>query len=97
MTFNVPRIEADSAALLANFVSFTTGRSTFAPPVTTTSHGPLQEKIKEAVKECVPTRKTTTSHPIGKPLWMNEIALRKVRRKHSAWIRYVNTLTVLHT
>ena len=50
----------------------------------------LEDKINEAVKICIPTKE------IGKderrrPLWMNENALRKVKRKHASWIRYLNT------
>ena len=52
----------------------------------------LEAKIKEAVEKCIPTKKFHSSSPTGKPIWMDEQALRKTRRKHSAWIRYLNTL-----
>ena len=50
----------------------------------------LEDKVNESVKVCIPTKE------IGKderkrPLWMNENALRKVKRKHASWIRYLNT------
>lgn len=51
----------------------------------------LQSHIRTAVDECIPTRKVSSSHPGGKPIWMDEASLRKTRRKHSSWIRFLNT------
>lgn len=34
---------------------------------------------------------TITENTRAKPVWMTQAALRKVRRKHSSWIRYLNT------
>ena len=47
---------------------------------------------KDAEKICVPT--TTISGILNckiKPAWLSNHVLRKVKRKHSAWIRYLNT------
>ena len=50
----------------------------------------FEQKYHSAVKECVPHKKSTT--PKGpKPLWLNAHALRKVKKKHSSWTRYLNT------
>ena len=49
------------------------------------------EKVyNNAVKECVPIVEMC-SNDRKKPIWMTRHALRKVRRKHSSWIRYLNT------
>ena len=50
----------------------------------------LEENYNYAVKSCIPTKKTSTNTR-RKPLWMNEKALRKVKKKHSSWVRYLNT------
>ena len=50
----------------------------------------LEHTIKEAVDQCVP-HCTVTDNGRDKPIWMTKSALRIVRRKHSAWIRYLNT------
>ena len=50
----------------------------------------FEEVYNKAVKECVPT-KTISSGDRVKPIWMSSTALRKVRRKHASWIRYINT------
>jgi hypothetical protein len=52
----------------------------------------MEDKITEAVKACIPTKTLTSSHPKRKPVWMNAAALRRVRKKHSSWIRYLNTM-----
>jgi len=52
----------------------------------------LETCIQEAINECIPKKKICTSRPTGRPVWMSDRALRKTRRKHSAWIRYLNTL-----
>ena len=44
----------------------------------------------QAVHECIPT-KQVGSESRFKPLWMSNNALRKVKRKHSSWVRYLNT------
>ena len=50
----------------------------------------LEQTIKEAVDQCVP-HDTVTDNDRDKSIWMTKSALRIVRRKHSAWIRYLNT------
>ena len=50
----------------------------------------LEQTIKEAVDQCEP-HYTDTYNGRDKPMWMTKSALRIVRRKHSAWIRYLNT------
>ena len=52
----------------------------------------LDKRYKAAEEECIP--KTTLSGMLNcriKPSWLNNHALRKIKRKHSAWIRYLNT------
>ena len=52
----------------------------------------FDKRFKEAEKICIPT--TTISGILSckiKPSWLSNHALRKVKRKHSAWIRYLNT------
>ena len=52
----------------------------------------LDARYKAAEEECIP--KTTLSGVLNckiKPSWLSNHALRKVKRKHSAWIRYLNT------
>ena len=58
---------------------------------------PVQEAMdkvealyKEAVEECIP-KKQYSSIQKSKPIWMNRSAIKKCRKKHSAWIRYLNT------
>ena len=50
----------------------------------------LEENYNSAVKSCIPIKETSTNTR-RKPLWMNEKALRKVKKKHSSWVRYLNT------
>ena len=50
----------------------------------------LESLYNEAVEQCVPKKKySTTRKP--KPLWLTRSAIRKCRRKHSSWVRYLNT------
>ena len=51
----------------------------------------INQAIMDAVEKTVPTKKITPNAIHRKPLWMNETALRIVRKKHHAWIRYLNT------
>ena len=51
----------------------------------------VEAAITEAMKTHIPTRTAPSNQNRSKPLWMNAAALRKARRKHSAWIRYQNT------
>ena len=46
---------------------------------------------KDAVDKCVPKRQQVTNQNLNKPIWMNKNSIRRCRRKHSAWIRYLNT------
>jgi len=50
----------------------------------------ISGKITDGMKKYIPTYHIRMDKP-GKPLWMNEVTLRKVRKKHSAWRRYVTT------
>ena len=50
----------------------------------------LAEAYDKAVDECIPKFKQRNSD-IKKPLWMNQNAFRKVKRKYSSWCRYLNT------
>ena len=44
-----------------------------------------------AAEEYIPSTTVTSSNGRIKPIWLNNHALRKVKRKYSAWIRYLNT------
>ena len=50
----------------------------------------LESKYSEAVTACIPVKEIP---PDGrkKPLWMTRDAMRKVKKKHASWIRYLNT------
>ena len=50
----------------------------------------FETTYNNAVKSCIP-RKEVHNDMRSKPLWMNQNALRKVKRKHSSWVRYLNT------
>ena len=50
----------------------------------------IQAEIMEAVRRHTPT-KNSRPNRIPKPSYMNSTALRKVKKKHSTWIRYLNT------
>ena len=50
----------------------------------------FENVYNDAVKECVPTTEMNSDER-RKPIWMTRHALRKVRRKHSSWVRYLNT------
>ena len=52
----------------------------------------LQNKINAAINKHVPrTKSVLTSAAKRKPVWMSYKALTKVRKKHKAWQRYMNT------
>ena len=50
----------------------------------------FEEIYNNAIDECVPKTELSGDER-RKPIWMTQSALRKVRRKHSSWIRYLNT------
>ena len=50
----------------------------------------IQTDILEAARRHTPTKRINNSK-IPKPPYMNREALRRVKRKHSTWIRYLNT------
>lgn len=50
----------------------------------------INEAITSAVNKWVP-KKIINTNTKKKPLWMNHHALLKVKKKHHAWIRYLNT------
>ena len=50
----------------------------------------FETTYNQAVKLCIPTKEIHNDLR-SKPLWMNNNALRKVKRKHSSWVRYLNT------
>ncbi len=51
----------------------------------------LSECIQEAVDNHVPKRVIDPTTKRFKPLWMNDAALRRAKKKYHAWIRYLNT------
>ncbi|XP_076037998.1 uncharacterized protein LOC143023364 [Oratosquilla oratoria] len=50
----------------------------------------IESAIQEAMDKCIP-KKTKGNNRKKKPLWMDSAALRKVKKKYHAWIRYLNT------
>ena len=50
----------------------------------------FEERMKKEVEECIPMRRCRSIKP-GRPLWMNEKALIKVKKKSEAYKRYINT------
>ena len=50
----------------------------------------FERKYHEAVNECIPQKKVDSAKG-PKPLWLNAHALKKVKKKHSSWTRYLNT------
>ena len=53
----------------------------------------VETLYKEAVERCIPKNQQSSNARCKKPLWLNKSAMRKCRKKHSAWIRYLNTKT----
>ncbi|CAH1269255.1 Hypp4131 [Branchiostoma lanceolatum] len=51
----------------------------------------FQQRITKAVLKHVPTKTIDLSKKKLKPLWMDEEAFQKLKKKHHAWIRYLNT------
>ena len=51
----------------------------------------LDQRYKAAEEECIPKSNINNPNGIIKPPWLNNHALRKIKRKHSAWIRWLNT------
>jgi hypothetical protein len=51
----------------------------------------FEERYKTAEKACIPSRTISDSSIRIKPVWMSNHALRAVKRKHSSWIRFLNT------
>ena len=55
----------------------------------------FQQHLNVAVDRWVPVKKVKTSSYAGqKPVWMTQETQRMVRRKHSAWMHYLNTKDV---
>ena len=52
----------------------------------------LEQKIKEAMKTYIPTKTYKSNEGKIKAIWMDSYALGKVKKKHHAFIRYMNTL-----
>lgn len=50
----------------------------------------IETIYKTAAEECIP-KSQMSSNKKAKPIWMNRSAFRKVKRKHSGWLRYLNT------
>ena len=55
----------------------------------------LEKSLHQATELCIPS-KVITDVGRFKLLWMNKQALRKARKKHHAWIRYLNTKSGEH-
>ena len=55
----------------------------------------FQQHLNVAVYRWVPVKKVKTSSYAGQnPVWVTQETLPMVRRKHSAWIHYLNTKDV---
>ena len=50
----------------------------------------IEEAYNKAVDECIP-KSNSQSDERRKPIWMNQTAFRKMKRKYSAWLRFLNT------
>lgn len=51
----------------------------------------LDLKIHSVMNECIPRKEIRSSSLKGKPIWMDMKSMRSARKKHSTWIRYLNT------
>ena len=51
----------------------------------------VEMQLLKAMEETVPKKKWNKNHKKRKPLWMNEEALRKIRKKRQAYQRYLDT------
>ena len=51
----------------------------------------FEDRYKAAEKACIPSHTISDTSVRIKPVWMSNHALRVVKRKHSAWIRFLNT------
>ena len=43
------------------------------------------------VQNCIPLKKTITRKTGNKPIWMNSVGLRKIKKKYNCWKRYLTT------
>ena len=50
----------------------------------------VESLYKVALEQCIPKKEYSTTRK-SKPIWLTRSALRKCRKKHSAWVRYLNT------
>jgi hypothetical protein len=51
----------------------------------------LVDKIESEVSKCIPRIKAFPGKVGLKPMWMNGSGLKKIKKKHKAWRRYLNT------
>ncbi len=51
----------------------------------------IKGKIDSAVTKCIPVRRPNSTGYKKKPLWMNETALTKLKKKRAAYQRYLST------
>ena len=51
----------------------------------------LDKIYKAAEEECIPKTTVSDQNVRVKPSWLNNHALRKIKRKYSSWIRFLNT------
>ena len=56
----------------------------------------MKDKIHSCVKKHVPERKNHSTKSKHKPLWMNRIAVKAVRKKHRSWKKYLETREHIH-
>ena len=51
----------------------------------------FNDKINDMVKKCVPKSKVIQRKVGSRPVWMNNSGLKKIKKKHKSWQRYLNT------
>lgn len=51
----------------------------------------FQSEMNKAIQQCIPKSKANGNPANKKPMWMSTRALIKVRKKHKAWQRYMET------
>ena len=57
----------------------------------------IEQVLNETVDRYVPKIDPNNGRKRRKSLWMNQNAIRKVKKKHKLWIRYLNKKIVLTT
>ena len=56
----------------------------------------LKDRIHTSAKQHMPKRKTFSNSSKHKPLWMNRVAIKAVKKKHRSWKKYIETREHIH-